>query len=125
MAVVLFPMVGVDNFSEFEAFEENLVLFGRGDWALLRRMLGQGNAEGLDFLNSHNGTAKKRQAAHQAGERAHEVQRANDVAGQGLGVELHQGRNQKQYQANEAKIEQMTPILGGDKADLGGDILLL
>src|SRR5438128_1308267 len=88
-------------------------------------MFGQGNAEVLDLLQRDIGAAKEGKAGHDAGQRPHQVEGGDDIAGQGLLVEMKQGGDQEQDQPDESEVKQVRPILSGNEANLGGDIVAL
>src|SRR5579864_3644175 len=88
-------------------------------------MFCQGDSEVLYFAQSHGSAAKKRDARHDAGKRPHQVERCNNVSSEGLAAKTRQLRHDEQDDSDEREIQEVIPVLRGDEAGLGCDIVLL
>ena len=124
MTVVLLAMVGMLHVDELQARERRL-LRGLLERAMFRRELRQRNAKFFDFLQGYTRAAKERETADNPGQRPHEIQRRDDITCQCFMANGCQVWHQEENQTNEAKIQEVIPVLRNNETDFSGDVMPL
>ena len=124
IAAFFLAMIGVRDADQMQTMPIGRLLlhFHRAN---LGRSVRQGQPKLFNLLQGDVGAAEQRDAAHDAGQWSHQIQRGHHVAAHRPGANALPGRQKKQNQAHEQKEQQVAPVVRENETDFGGDVVTL